>query len=158
MVSLATVLSVWVRGAQAEGKAGHRGRTWMLSETHLRCHICAEQEFRGRSELWSHQQETIASPLAGELFWGIQRFLCFVQFESTHMKRTAQRTPKQLHLMTREAVFECWHEGSVNSQENTLWVCPPSLCSGAVSMYCGCAAHSPASLRSGWYLIFLKWP
>ena len=63
--------SVECESEEAEGKAGHRGRTWMLSEKHLQRHICAE--FRGRAEFKSNQHGI--SLTDEEYFFGNERHL-----------------------------------------------------------------------------------
>lgn len=142
MVALATVFSVWVREAQAEGKAGHRGRARMLSENQQQTWLWTSVTSAQNKRTGKINQIKILTWVltAEDSFggFGAEGFSCLLVFG--HYK------PKKLHSVSYAAVLEFQlHEGG-----NAAWVFP---CVGMVGVSCGlwCIQYSRVSLRSGWY-------
>lgn len=114
MVALATVFSVWVREAQAEGKAGHRGRARMLSENQQQTWPWTSvTSVRNKRTGKINQIKILTWVLtAKESFGGSEGFSCLLVFG--HYK------PKKLHSVSYAAVLEFQlHEGG-----NAAWVFP----------------------------------
>lgn len=132
MVALATVFSVWVREAQAEGKAGHRGRARMLSEnqqqTWLWTSVTSVQNKRTGK---INQIETLTWALTAEDSFGgfgAEGFSCLLVFG--HYK------PKKLHSASYAAVFEF----QLREGGNAAWVFP-CVALGWLVWAVGCDAY-----------------